>query len=82
MALHAGASLFVQPVLREGAMTQRMIFFPQRRRVNGKALAVSVFLLTLSALSFVAGLKAGVEYSSSLSANVPFLSVQTASAEL
>ncbi|WP_147446258.1 MULTISPECIES: hypothetical protein [Tepidicaulis] len=63
-------------------MTQRMIFFPQRRRINVKALAVSLFLLTLSAASFVAGLQVGVEYSASLSGNVPFLSVQTASADL
>jgi len=43
---------------------------------------VSLFLLTLSAASFVAGLQVGVEYSASLSGNVPFLSVQTASADL
>lgn len=43
-------------------MVQRMIFFPHKRRVNAKLLAVTVALTMLTAASFAAGLQVGVHY--------------------
>ena len=62
-------------------MADRMIFFHDRRRINWRVVAVCAVFLTLTATSFAAGVKVGVAYATPLS-NLPFLQVQTASADL
>ena len=60
-------------------MAQRMIFFPQRRRVNGKLLVFTLLFLLVGLFSFWMGTRFGAEHARALSA-VPSFAVETVSA--
>ena len=52
-------------------MAQRMIFFPQRRRVNGKLIAFTLLFLAVGLICFAIGLRVGVQKEGQLSTLIP-----------
>ncbi|MEQ9144374.1 MAG: hypothetical protein RLO08_08450 [Parvibaculaceae bacterium] len=62
-------------------MSQRMIFFPNKRRISMRRVSLVAALMLVTLIVFLAGVRVGVQHAGVIEDNASILTVELASVE-